>query len=171
MPVDRTRFGEPVGDGKRHAVALAPAQDRGRNRAVDCRRNPRPAGDVDRHGSDLELKLRAAEDRCAVGRGKRAEQRPGDKCKPAGRDRALDQSAPAESRAGVERDAARRHRPPLAGVIAWISYMPPGCCWIVKFTRAPGLIALRSTDGATGKSMVIPGQPISGMGAWLRFSL
>ena len=49
--------------------------------------------------------------------------------------------------------------------------MPPGCCSIVKLTRMPGLIALRSIDGATGNSMVIVGQPISGMGLWVRFTL
>src|SRR5260370_38021915 len=170
MPVDRTRSGEPIGDGQRDAGAVAPAQARRRHRTVDCGRVPRPAGDIDRHGSDLELKFGAAEHRRAAGRGKPAAGSPGKKRVRAGGGRALDEAAAGKRRAAQEREAAWRHLPAPPGVIAWISYMPPGCCWIVKFTRAPGLIGLRTTGGATGKAMVIPGQPISGMGPWLRFS-
>src|SRR5262249_55737646 len=111
----------------------------------------------------LELKLGAAKDR--RGRGKRAPQRKGDQQKRAGGGRSLHEAAAGERRVGDNHCLAP------AGVIARISYMPPGCCSIVKFTRVPGLMALRSTAGATGNSMVIAGQPISGIGWWLRLTL
>src|SRR5215472_8311507 len=163
VPVDRRRFAEAIGDGKGHGIAFAPAQDRSRDLAVNAGRRDRPAGDVDRHGSDFELELGPAEDRC--GRGECTAQGPRQNHERAGRSGTLQEAA-----AGKGGDEGI-HRPPPAGVIALISYMPPGCCSIVKLTRVPGLIGLRSTDGATGNSIVIAGQPISGMGWWLRLTL
>ena len=74
---------------------------------------------VDRHGTDLELKFSAAEDRRR--RGKRGAQGPGRKAKRAGSDRALHETAAREG----EGRGKSLHRPPPAGAIALISYMPP----------------------------------------------
>src|SRR5207245_880345 len=107
----------------------------------------------------------------AAGRGKCGAQGPGRKRKRAGCGRALHEATAGERRNGERRDAAGVHRLPPAGVIALISYIPPWPCSIVKLTRVPGLMVLRSTEAATGKSMVIAGQPISGIGLWLKFTL
>jgi len=61
----RRGLAEAVGDRQRDGIAFAAAQDRGRDLAVDAGRRHRPAADVHRHRSDLELKLGAAENRRA----------------------------------------------------------------------------------------------------------
>src|SRR5215472_17005080 len=148
VPVDRARLAQAVGDGERHGVALAPAQDGRRDLAIDPGRHGLPAVKGERHGPGLERKFGAAEDRRGGG------------------GRSLHEAA-----AGNGQGSKRIHRPLPAGVSARISYMPPGCCSMVKFTCVPGLIAVRSIEGATGNSMVIAGQPISGIGLWLRLTL
>jgi hypothetical protein len=118
--------------------------------------------DDERNVFDRERKFSAAENRRR--RSKRAPQREGHERKRAGGGRALKKETAGNGGAGQGGDAAGVHRLPPAGVIAWISYMPPGPFSIVKFTRVPGLSALRSTEGLTGNSMVMAGQPISGIG-------
>src|SRR4029077_12206007 len=113
----------------------------------------------------------AVEDRRAVGRGRCGAQRPGSKRKRAGCGHVPHEATAGEGRNGERKDAAVGHRLPPAGVIALTSYIPPRPCSIVKLTRVPALMVFRSTEAATGKSMVIAGQPISGIGLWLRFTL
>ena len=109
MPCQWIELGsdKPVGDGKRHRIALAPAQDRRRHLAVDADRRPRPAGDVHRHGPDLEREVAAAEKRraCAVAQPS-ATERQGQSSKRTGGDNALDEAAAAYSRAAWEHGAA-----------------------------------------------------------------
>ena len=171
MPVDRARLAQAVGDGQRQRVALAPAQDRRRDLAVDAGCYGLAAIDGERDRFDCQSKLSAVEDRRAAGRGQCGVQRPRSKRKRAGCGPVSHEATAGEGRNGERRDAVGGHRLPPAGVIALISYIPPWPCSIVKLTRVPALMVLRSTEAATEKSMVIAGQPISGIGLWLRFTL
>ena len=101
----------------RSALA-APAQDRRRDLAIDAGSRGLPAVNRQRHRSDFERKLGAAEDR--RGRSKRAPQREGNQRERAGCSRSLHEAA-----AGNGEGSKRIHRPPPAGVIAMISYIPP----------------------------------------------
>ena len=63
VPVNGARLIQAVGNGKRERVALAPAQNWRGDLAVDAGRRSLPAVDGQRHGTDLELKFPAAENR------------------------------------------------------------------------------------------------------------
>ena len=61
MPCQWIELGsrQSVGDGKRHRVALAPAQDRRRHLAVDADGRRAAAGDVHRHRADFQREVAA----------------------------------------------------------------------------------------------------------------
>ena len=132
------------------------------NLAVDCGADHWPTGDFHGHRADLKLKLRPAQNGCGGRRKSAAHRRCGEER--AGSGYPLNEAAAAYRAYGCVIVVGHR-RPPPAGVIDWITYIPPSPCSTVKLTRVPGFTACKSTEGATAKSIVIAGKPIAGMGA------
>jgi len=78
VPVNRGVDTELVANPQRDVVALAPTQDRARQRAVRERRGPRSAREAHFVRADHEIDLRAAQRRDVCGRGeRRAPRQPG----------------------------------------------------------------------------------------------
>src|SRR5712691_3377803 len=138
VPVDRGRLRKPVRDRQSYCVAFAPAQSGCGNLAVDCGADHWPTGDFHGHRADLKLKLRPAQNGCRGRRKSAAHRRCGDER--AGSGYPLNEAAAAYRAYGCVIVVGHR-RPPPAGVIDWITYIPPSPCSTVKLTRVPGFTA------------------------------
>src|SRR3954464_14470086 len=70
--------------------------------------------------------------------------------------------------AAVTNRAADRY---LLGLMLVTVYLPPPASARVNSTDWPAFTLPRSTSGATGKSIVMAGQLMAGIGPWLRFTI
>src|SRR3954469_22744044 len=59
----------------------------------------------------------------------------------------------------------------LLGLMLVTVYLPPPASARVNSTDCPAFTLPRLTSGATGKSMVMAGQLMAGIGPWLRFTV